>query len=202
MKTRSALLLVLCFLAVRQASCQWLLPIGVRERRDVSILKLTAIGAFGAERRPRKGIPAHLHTGIDIRRPSANYENEKIFPVCEGVVVSIREDGAFAQVIIEHLTPEGQSWTVYEHIAALSCSLGDSVSPFIPIARFFSKKELDSLGWQFDHFHFEIMRQKPPDIAPTPLTPGRRRGTYALTCFSDSELRERYFDPIEFLRRH
>jgi hypothetical protein len=48
-------------------------------------------------------------------------------------------------------------------------------------------------------FHFEIMGKKPLEIIPAPSRPSRRFGTYALTCFTVSQLRERYHDPIKFL---
>jgi|WetSurMetagenome_2_1015567.scaffolds.fasta_scaffold335972_1 hypothetical protein len=177
---------------------QWLLPIEVKCRTDLTELKLSSIGQFGFKRKARKTVPAHVHTGIDILRPNNNYDNEKIFPVCNGVVISIRDDGPFAQIIIEHRLANDLLWTVYEHIADISCHVGDSVSPALPIARFFSRSELNSYGWQFDHFHFEVLKQKPIEIAPTRILPNRHFNTYALTCFTYPELLERYYDPIEF----
>ena len=177
---------------------QWLLPIEVKNRTDLAELKLSSIGQFGLERKSRKTVPAHLHTGIDILRPNNNYDNEKIFPACKGVVISIRNDGPFAQIIIEHRLSNERLWTVYEHIADISCHVGDSVSPAVPIARFFSRSELNSYGWQFDHFHFEVLRQRPSEILPTRILPNRHYNTYALTCYTYLELIEKYYDPMNF----
>jgi murein DD-endopeptidase MepM/ murein hydrolase activator NlpD len=201
MKSLTALLIIfLLFPLHGESNLQWFLPVTIQCRTDLSGLQLTNIGQFGLERKARKNVPAHLHTGIDIRRPSQNYDNEKIFPACKGRVISIRDDGPFAQIIIEHPAPEGVVWTVYEHVSGIVCSVGDSVSPALSIARFFTKAELDSFGRQFDHVHFEILKQKPVEIAFNPALPQRRYTTYALTCYSYEELVRNYFDPLEFLR--
>jgi hypothetical protein len=180
-------------------SAQWFLPIEVKCRTDVAELKLSAIGRFGLERKARKTVPAHLHTGIDILRPRGNYDNEKIFPACNGVVISIRDDGPYAQIIIEHRMHGELLWTVYEHIANISCQVGDFVSADAPIASFFSMSELNVYGRQFDHFHFEVLKQRPIQIIPTRILPSRLYNTYALTCFTYPELIEKYYDPVEFL---
>lgn len=138
----------------------WRLPVDCHP----DSVRLTRIGEFGLLRRARPGIPAHLHTGVDIRRPSNNYLDEPVYPVARGRVVSLRGDGPYAQLIIEHrLKDSGSLWSVYEHVAGIACTLGDSVDPDRPIARFMSRTELNRHGWQFDHLHPEVMR-----IAPKP----------------------------------
>ena len=54
-------------------------PVGADKRITPDEIRLTAIGDFGYPRKARPGIPAHLHTGIDIRRPVQNYNKEPIF---------------------------------------------------------------------------------------------------------------------------
>jgi hypothetical protein len=98
-------------------------------------------------RKARPGIASHLHTGIDIERPHSNYE--PIFPIAKGVVISKRDDGAFAQLIIEHSVKGKKVWTVYEHIAGIVPKLNDVVDPMNPIARFMTREELNRFGWQF-----------------------------------------------------
>lgn len=163
-------------------------------------VRLTKIGGFGLLRRARPGVPAHLHTGADISRPSANYRDEPVYPVARGRVVSLRDDGPFAQIIIEHLSPDGaRLWTVYEHVAGIRCALGDTVSPDRPMARFMDRRELDRHGWQFDHLHLELLRVAPPPRPANPRLPFCRYMTYGLTCYTREELEARYLDPLLFL---
>ncbi len=134
----------------------WFTPVAAEDRSVWSALELTPIGAFGHIRPARPQVPAHLHTGIDIMRPQDNYTDEPVFPTFPGTVISKRDDGPYAQVIIEHALPDRRSiWTVYEHVAGIAVSVGDSVNPDDPIARFMNEPELDRHGWQFNHVHKE-----------------------------------------------
>lgn len=178
---------------------EWQVPVALPDRQSWVGVQSTAIGGFGTTRIARPGAPAHLHTGMDIRRPTDNYRNEPIFPAAAGVVVSMRDDGAFAQVIIRHDTGDGPVWTVYEHVAGITVAPGDSVSPCRPVARFMTREELDARGWQFDHVHFEVMITPPPAVAADPGLPHRHFGTWALVCHTRVELASRYVDPVEFM---
>ncbi|MCP3901695.1 MAG: M23 family metallopeptidase, partial [Desulfobacteraceae bacterium] len=152
------------------------LPIGVENRQLWESVQLTSIGKFGELRKARSNIPAHYHTGIDIKRPNGNYENEYIFPIMYGKIISIRDDGPYAQIIIEHQNDQGTVWSVYEHIAEIKGAVGDSVNPYYPIARFMNKNELEQYGWQFDHLHFEILKIRPRHLKPNANTPFRLFG--------------------------
>lgn len=139
----------------QQAIDCWL-PIYSNNRQLWETVQLTSIGPFGVLRRARPNIPAHLHTGIDFKRPNNNYENEYIFPTMSGKIISLRDDGPFSQIIIEHNHIDPKAiWSVYEHVAGIIVAVGDSVGPYHPIARFMNRNELDQYGWQFDHFHFD-----------------------------------------------
>jgi hypothetical protein len=150
-------------------------------------------------RKPRPGIPAHFHTGIDIQRPSENYHNEPIFPVGKGVVISLRTDGPYAQLIIEHTSAPQIFWSVYEHITGIKVSVGDTANPWIPFARFMNKKELDTYGWQFDHVHFEVLKMRPQKIKPNPNNPNRLFRSYSLECFTPATLERYFYNPLHFL---
>ena len=191
------LLLALLFISVNVYGEQWFAPVQIQNRNDVRQLKLTEIGEYGIRRKARPGVPSHLHTGIDIKRPNNNYESEPVLPACPGKIISIRYDGPFAQIIIEH----NGLWTVYEHIADIKCRVGEAVDPQLPIARFFNKNELDKYGWKFDHFHFEVMKANPIPVAHTKVHPDRFFNTYALLCYEESSLAERYFNPLDFIHR-
>jgi murein DD-endopeptidase MepM/ murein hydrolase activator NlpD len=199
------LLLLTCLLprpVIGEEDHTWLLPVGSDDRRDWASVRITRIGMFALERRPRPGIPAHLHTGIDIKRPKANHTDEPIFAASGGKVISLRDDGPFAQLIIAHRMADGGSvWTVYEHIAGIRVAVGEVISPAAPIARFMNKQELDRFGWQFDHVHFEVLKHRPRALMPSADTPYRFFATYSLACHTLHDLQRYYHDPIEFLEK-
>jgi hypothetical protein len=177
----------------------WYLPLNARDRQSLESVHLTTIGDFGMIRKARPGIPAHLHTGIDLKRPNRNYYAEPVFPVAVGTVISIRDDGPYAQIIIQHKLPDaGYIWTVYEHVAGIQIRINQDADPFHPIARFMTADELDRYGWQFDHVHLEILKIQPPAKQPEKAQPFLRYGTFALDCHNQSELKERYYSPLEF----
>lgn len=165
-----------------------------------SSIKLTEIGDFGRVRKKRPWVAEHLHTGIDIQRPGNNYANEPILAIAFGRIISKRTDGPYAQLIIEH-EREGQFyWTLYEHIAGILVDLGDRVEPGKPLARFFNRDELHRYGWQFNHFHFEIIKKPPVKIIPDERNPQRHFRSFTLACFDEPQLRNCFYDPIKFLR--
>lgn len=179
-----------------------LLPINCGIRNDISEIQLTHIGQFGVMRKAREGVPAHFHTGIDIKRPSDNYNNEPIFPIAEGKIISRRTDGPYSQIIIEHNLEGLHFWSLYEHISGISVKVGDFVTPKKPVARFMNREELDKYGWQFDHFHLEVIKVKPMPIKPEPKNPERYYNSYSLICYTPNDLEKYYFDPLEFLEKH
>ncbi len=182
-----------------QESIGWYLPINVANRQSLENVRLTAIGEFGRQRQARPAVPAHLHTAIDLMRPKKNYVDEPIFPAAKGTVISLRTDGPFAQIIIEHHESNSEIvWTVYEHIAEVSVELDEIVDPQRAIGRFFNKNELDKFGWQFDHLHFEILKQPPRRVKHDPRLPLRLYGAYTLECYNQDDLRKYYHEPRDF----
>lgn len=196
----SILLLLIAFTGTLFNSPSFYLPIRISDRKTVEDIRLTAIGGFGLPRKERPGVPAHLHTGIDIKRPSANYHDEPVFSIYPGTVISIRNDGPYAQIIIEH-GGNHKFWTVYEHVAGIRPKLFETVDPGIPIARFMNKDELNKYGWQFDHFHLEILKVKPIRLKYDHTKPMRQYSTYGLICFTPEDLDRHYHNPVEFLKR-
>ena len=175
------------------------IPVNTSNRKDVSQIQLTEIGKFGLVRKERKTVPSHLHTGIDLKRPNNNYNNEPIFAIAPGKIISKRTDGAFAQLIVEHHVGNKQFWTVYEHIAGITAILNEIVTTDKPIARFMNKTELNKYGWQFDHFHLEILKIKPLSITPNKLHPERLYNSFTLICYKFEELEKYFYDPLAFL---
>lgn len=193
-------LLILLILLSPSAKSHYCLPVHTKNRNSTSSLVLSDIGDFGLLRKARPRVPAHYHTGIDIKRPVNNYNNEPIFPISEGIVISKRQDGPYAQLIIEHRNPE--CWTVYEHVAGIKVKLNDHVNPDSPIARFMNKTELDKYGWQFDHFHLEILKIRPIRVKQDQKNPDRKFSSYTLVCYTREELNKYFYNPIDFLKDH
>lgn len=181
-------------------SNQVYLPINLVDRRNISGIHLTEIGKFGLMRKARPNVPKHYHTGIDINRPNGNYASEPIYPIASGVVISKRTDGPYANLIIEHTINGRKVWSLYEHIAGIKVSVAQNVNPNTPIARFMSRDELNKNGWQFDHFHLEILKIKPIRIKPTLDNPERFYKSYSLICYTPTDLEKHYYDPLVFFR--
>jgi len=179
-----------------------LLPIDAVNRRAVNSLELTEIGYYGMPRKARPSVAAHLHTGIDIKRPNNNYHNEPIFAIAEGIVISMRDDGPYAQLILEHEIGGRRVWSLYEHIAGISVGVGDFVTSSVPIARFMNEMELNKNGWQFDHFHFEVLKTKPVALKPGLKNPQRQYNSYTLVCKDEADLEKYFFHPMEFLEEY
>ncbi len=183
-----------------QSALQWYLPRDAQNRQSWDEVRLTGIGEFGLVRKARPAVPSHLHTGIDFKRPGDNYVDEPVYPAAIGKVISLRSDGPFAQIIIEHqVDSDTKLWTVYEHVAGICVQYGQYVYPENPIARYMSKEELDKYGWQFDHFHFEIMKIAPRPVTPDQLRPFRYFTTWCLVCYTEKDLEKHYYHPKEFL---
>jgi murein DD-endopeptidase MepM/ murein hydrolase activator NlpD len=195
----SLVTLVLSTSSVPANPCSWFLPINLPNRQSWEEVRLTRIGQFGLLRKARPKIPAHYHTAVDFMRPGDNYDDEPIFPAARGIVISQRTDGPYAQVIIEHNEcGDDTVWTVYEHLAGVKVVVGDTVDPQQPIGRFMTKPELNKYGWQFDHLHFEMLRQRPLSWKPTNKTPMRLFKVYSLECYTKALLARHYHDPQEF----
>jgi murein DD-endopeptidase MepM/ murein hydrolase activator NlpD len=179
----------------------WYLPVASSNRQSIKSVTLTKLGGYGMIRKPRPGIPLHLHSGIDINRPNDNYSHEPIFPAAPGVVISVRNDGPYAQIIIEHATQDSSGiWTVYEHTGKILVTCGDTVGPNDTIALFMTREELHRHGWQFDHVHFEIMKRAPQKVPESRDLPLHLFCSYGLTCYNKKILSDCYENPLRFLQ--
>lgn len=195
---------VLIILSIGKSFSQgFAMPVKYIDRKSSLSLQFTKIGHFGEIRKARPGIPEHLHTGVDIIRPFKNYIDEPVFSVSDGIVISIRDDGPFAQIIIEHnLENSSQVWSVYEHISGINVELYQMVTSETIIARFMNKDELSKYGWQFDHLHLEIMKVKPVSRKPLQNNLQLHYSTYWSACSNNKDLNFYYVDPIDFILTH
>lgn len=179
--------------------CQWMLPVNHIDVDNIRKIHLTDIGSFGALRTARHHVPRHYHTGIDILRPTDNYQNEPVFPALEGKVVSLVDNGPYSQVILEHFWQGKPYWTVYEHFQLRPLRVGQPVLRTDTLGFFFGKDALNRFGWQFDHLHFEINRLQPMAVKPDPQHPQRFFLSYAVRCYTLKELHTHLLDPEAFL---
>ena len=181
---------------------QLFLPIQVQDRTVLEERRLTVIGQYGLKRKARPTVPSHYHTGVDLKRPTKNYSNEPVFSGGVGKVLSVRSDGPFSQIIIQHvLSPGDTLWTVYEHILGIVCHSGQQVTENTVIARFFNKEELNKFGWQFDHVHFEMLKFKPVRLNANPKYPEYHFKTYAIVCYTQTDLHKYTINPMDYFRR-
>ena len=178
------------------------LPINVRDRGSLAELHLSPIGEFGLWRKERPNVPAHFHTGIDIMRPGNIYDDNPIFPIAEGIVISNRDDGPFAQLILEHQQNGRTFWSVYEHISGIRVKVHDIVVLAKPIARFMNRNELNNYGWQFDHFHLEILKEAPIRLKANQSNPSRHFNSYTLLCYTKDDLEKFFYNPLTFFETH
>jgi len=195
---KHSFIFISCLSALVVSASNVSLPILIKGEQSIDNVHLTRIGQFGIWRDDRPGVPGHFHTGIDIMRPSKNYNHEPIFSIANGIVISKRDDGPYAQLIIEHQINEKKFWAVYEHIAGIQVSVNDTVEIGIPIARFMNRDELNRYGWQFDHLHFEVLKTKPIKLATDPNRPERHYKSYSLLCYTRDDLNKYFYNPIEF----
>jgi hypothetical protein len=65
-----------------------------------------------------------------------------------------------------------------------------------------NKDELNKNGWQFDHFHLEILKVRPIPLMPIEGYPERFFKSYSLICFSVEDLNRYYFNPMMFLQTY
>jgi len=191
--------LPLLLLASPLTAATWYIPVRTLNRQDWSTVRLTSIGAFGIRRKARPKIPSHLHTGVDIARPSKDYEGEEpIYPAAPGKVVSMRDDGPFGEIILEHELEGVKVWTAYEHLVGIRIKTGDSVRPDMPMGRYMNRKELQKFGWQFDHVHFEVLKVEPRAFPKRASLPYCSLATYDLLCFDAKSLTTHYWNPADF----
>jgi hypothetical protein len=67
-----------------------------------------------------------------INKLPAEAGQSVIISIHEGIVISVRQDGPYAQLIIEHGSSQ-KFWTVYEHVAGIKVRLNEQVTPYLPI---------------------------------------------------------------------
>ncbi len=199
MKLHLGCMLLLLFQISILSSSEIYLPIDVPDRKEPGHIIITEIGAFGVWRVDRPGIPGHFHTGIDIKRPADNYSDENIFPISDGIVISMRDDGPYAQLILEHVVDGRKIWSLYEHISGIQVQVGDSVRYDSAIARFMNREELNTYGWQFNHFHFEIIKIRPMTLKVTHENPQRFFNSYTLICHKAADLQKYFYNPLDYL---
>ncbi len=98
-------------------------------------------GSYGMVRNPFRihtgGILfSRLHEGIDVkpvRRDAAGLPLDPVHPIAPGRVAYVSEKPGLSNygryVVVEHEVPEGTIYSLYAHLASVSCSVGQNVAP-------------------------------------------------------------------------
>lgn len=98
-------------------------------------------GGYGLVRNPFRAsngevMFSRMHEGIDIKptRRDANGEPlDTVRPVAPGLVAYVNEKPGASNygryVVVAHQTPEGTIYSLYAHLASVSCSQGQQVKP-------------------------------------------------------------------------
>ncbi|OQX85538.1 hypothetical protein B6D60_07680 [candidate division KSB1 bacterium 4484_87] len=175
---------------------EWKLPLGTSNRQDLSTIYLEQDAYFEARRPSYDGIPAHLHTGIDMQINEPGGPGEPIYAIGKGKVVQITDPPPLRRIVIRHkLLRDGFIWSVYLHVIDEKVAIGDRVTAETVIARRLNKYELDYFGWKYNHLHIEIMKFPPLNTNDT-----YRRRSY--TCRTKNEVEHYFIDPLLFFRAH
>ena len=62
--------------------------------------------------------------------------------------------------------------------------------------------ELNRHGWQFNHFHFEVLKMSPLRLKRDSSLPDRLFVSNSLGCFAEDDLTNLFYSPIDFLEEH
>ncbi|MGA1824206.1 MAG: M23 family metallopeptidase [bacterium] len=182
------LLLILSTLFAAEISLsgnvKYFLPIGNNRAIEYNTLKNKVIGAYGEHRNSK--IRGHKHAGIDIQ---GNY-GEMVYAIGKGTVTDIFRDFPHKTIYIRHNENGGPPfYSVYIHVEDIQVNRGDVVTENTPIARIFTREELQSAHFgTAPHLHFEI-RHNIND-----------KGDATFKSMSISELNKYCSDPLLFFK--
>ncbi len=158
-------------------------PFQDSDRQSFVAIRKRKRSGFGAHR--VSFIKGHKHSGLDLR---GRYK-ERVFAICEGVVVDIHLGFPHRTVVIEHRGQDGRSfYSSYKHIEDIEVQVGDRVSAKTSLGRLFTRAERQKA--RFDqHLHFEIRKRIDDE------------GAASWSTMSLRELRKVFEDPERFFRR-
>ena len=168
---------------------RWFIPLDLSNRKDFNKLFFEQDSHFLAKRSA-----GHLHTGIDITGDSKS-PGRKVLAAAAGKVVSIYAVEPNRAIIIKHILPSGTTiYSVYVHVTDIKVSTGDIVNSSSHIANLMNRKQLDLYGWDFNHLHFEILRE-----------PRTQEGTgkflsFSTKCKTEEDVMKHFFNPELFLK--
>lgn len=105
-------------------------------------------GTYGMVRNPFRPTPggsimfSRFHEGIDVKplyRDSNNEPLDIVRPIAPGQVVHTSSMPGHSNygryVVIAHTVPEGTIYSLYAHLASVTCSIGQQVQPYQEIGR-------------------------------------------------------------------
>jgi murein DD-endopeptidase MepM/ murein hydrolase activator NlpD len=173
-----------CEVEPKNSIDQWLLPFAVKNRRDISQIKVRS--PFGANRTSH--LRGHKHSGADIV-PVNMDTGIYIYPAAKGIVCFKRIKDPFSSITIKHKLPNGSfMFTSYIHLKEIYVADGDTVDTNTKIGKLFNHKEVRRFRGPYDHLHFEV-RKSFDDF-----------GFGSSHCMNKSELDSFFYEPVNFLR--
>lgn len=123
-------------------------------------------GSYGLVRNPFRASDgqvmfSHIHEGIDIKplkRDAAGEPLDMVRPMAPGVVVHVNDAAGGSNygryVVVEHEVPEGKIYTLYAHLAAVTCEVGQQVGTGNELGRLgHTGRGLDRVR---SHVHVEV----------------------------------------------
>ena len=129
-------------------------PFSESDRQSFPLIKKRIVGVYGEFRRSYK--PGHHHAGLDLWGAF----NETVYPIGSGWVVRIFPGFPNRSVVVEHHLQDGRIlYSMYVHIEDIKVEVGDWVNERTPLARVFSKEELERANFNTpNHLHLEIRK--------------------------------------------
>ena len=168
---------------------RWLIPLDIHSRKDFNRLYVGNNSDFLAKRSA-----GHLHTGIDISDDSRK-PGRKVFAAATGKVVSIYAVEPHRAIMIQHILPsETTIYSVYVHVTDIKVSIGDIVDNSSHIANLMNRKQLDLYGWDFNHLHFEILRE------PRIQEDTGKYLSFSTKCKTEEAVMKHFYNPELFLK--
>ena len=62
-----------------------------------------------------------------------------------------------------------------------------------------SASKIASTNCHFDHLHFEVLKVQPLELKHDPRNPSRLFSSYSLACYTKNDLKQYFYDPLDFL---
>ena len=169
-----------------KVSAEFFFPFIEENRNKFASVKNRIIGKYGDYR--SSPLAGHRHAGIDLKGDF----KEKVYPIGPGKVKQVYRSFPHKTVVIKHYLVNGDSiYSSYTHVEDIKVDINDWVNEDTPLARLFTKEELELSDFgTLNHVHLEIRKS---------IKDGGRASWQSMTM---DELNEYCQDPYQFFKHH